>query len=178
MNPKLGKVRHPKEPKRELKNHKTNQIYPKGFKGSICDDCIHNHDGKCDTHPCVYEPKRKYYEGKKMIVIGMKGSERIMMKDDSEKLRFDLVPFEPIEALAEILTYGAKKYAPNNWKKGNTHEDIERVFAAFMRHINKYRQGEDIDPESGFPHIYHAFCNLAFIIYHYKTGKKRKRIWD
>ena len=34
------------------------------------------------------------------------------------KLRFDLIPFEFLESVAEVLTRGAVKYGPYNWKRG------------------------------------------------------------
>src|SRR5690606_95094 len=36
-------------------------------------------------------------------------------KDDSDKLRMDLIPPEAMEALAVILGFGARKYAERNW---------------------------------------------------------------
>ena len=34
------------------------------------------------------------------------------------KPRFDLIPFEFLESVAEVLTRGAVKYGPYNWKRG------------------------------------------------------------
>ena len=84
-------------------------------------------------------------------------------KFDTGKLRTDLIPSEPIEALATILTHGAKKYDDNNWMKGLP---FRRVYAAMLRHLLAYRRGEYQDQESGHPHLWHAFCNLAFLIYY------------
>ena len=91
-------------------------------------------------------------------------------KYDKDKLRMDLIPSEPIEALATILTHGAAKYDDNNWMKGLP---FRRVYAAMLRHLLAYRRGEYQDQESGHPHLDHAFCNLMFLIYynhpnHYK----------
>ncbi|MFX0071884.1 MAG: dATP/dGTP diphosphohydrolase domain-containing protein, partial [Candidatus Hermodarchaeota archaeon] len=126
-----------------------------------CNTCDHLHGSKCDISGCIaydkYIPK---------IEMDQSKLPKKMMKFDSEKLRYDLVPFGPIDGLALVLTYGAGKYAPHNWKKGNTPEDIERINAALMRHYSKYRQNEYYDPESGMPHLYHALCNLVFLIWH------------
>ena len=84
------------------------------------------------------------------------------MKYDGEKPRWDLVPFGAVERIVDVLTYGAKKYAPNNWQKV---EPVDRYFAAAMRHLSAYRQGEKIDPESGLPYLAHAACSLIFLIW-------------
>lgn len=83
------------------------------------------------------------------------------VKYDGEKLRYDLVPVSFVRAVATILTHGAKKYDDNNWRHGMR---WGRVYAAMMRHIEDWRAGEDIDPESGHHHLWHAACNLAFLI--------------
>lgn len=82
------------------------------------------------------------------------------MKFDTNKLRIDLVPPGAIEALAAVLTYGAKKYKPNNWRS----VEAERYVAAFERHWLAYRQGELLDSESGLPHLAHCMTNLSFLL--------------
>ena len=84
------------------------------------------------------------------------------MKFDSDKLRYDLVPPSALEKIVDVLTYGAKKYAPENWKK--VEEPERRYIAAAMRHIEAFRKGERLDPESGLPHLAHAACCLMFIL--------------
>jgi deoxycytidylate deaminase len=84
------------------------------------------------------------------------------LKFDHDKLRFDLVPPVAFEALAEVLTYGARKYKANNWKNCN---DTSRYIAATYRHIEAYRKGEQYDPESGLSHLKHALTNIAFLLY-------------
>jgi hypothetical protein len=85
------------------------------------------------------------------------------LKNDENKLRVDLVPPEVIEALAEILTFGSKKYEANNWMKGI---DYSRVYGAVQRHLLAWRKGEYIDCESGKPHLWHALCELSFLLYY------------
>jgi hypothetical protein len=89
------------------------------------------------------------------------------VKHDQGKARYDLLPPEALAGLAEILGYGAAKYAPHNWRKGM---DWSRVFAAAQRHVWAYWTGEDTDPESGLPHIDHALCCLAFLSAYQKAG--------
>jgi hypothetical protein len=77
------------------------------------------------------------------------------------KARWELLPLELINEAVEVLTKGAQKYGANNWKKVRDAED--RYYAALMRHIYAYRQGEWNDPETGYSHLSHALCNIIFL---------------
>ena len=92
-------------------------------------------------------------------------------KFDQDKVRYDLLPSEFLEATAVILTFGAKKYGERNWEKGMT---WGRPFAAMMRHLWAWWGGKgpssknflfgDTDSETGRSHLWHAACCLAFLI--------------
>lgn len=84
------------------------------------------------------------------------------LKFDDSKPRYDLIPVEVLRGLADVLTYGAHKYKPNNWKEC---KDTDRYIAALMRHIEAYRGGEKIDKESGLHHLAHAATNIAFLLH-------------
>lgn len=81
-------------------------------------------------------------------------------KHDQDKPRFDLLDPEFLEGTAQVLTFGSRKYAAHNWRKGLP---VSRAIAAAYRHLTALNQGEDIDPESGLPHAYHLACNAQFI---------------
>lgn len=83
-------------------------------------------------------------------------------KDDATKLRYDLMPAIAEAKVVEVLTYGAKKYAPDNWRQ--VPDWRARYLAALLRHVAAWRMGEEIDPESGLPHLAHAVCSLLFLI--------------
>ena len=83
------------------------------------------------------------------------------VKYDSGKPRFDLIPAVPLETLAKIYTMGAEKYADRNWEKGIRYS---RIYAAVMRHLNKYWSSENLDPESGLPHLAHAAWGLLALL--------------
>jgi len=83
------------------------------------------------------------------------------MKFDTGKLRYGLIPPEATKALAEVLTYGAKKYKPNNWREV---DDATRYIDALYRHLEAWRSGEEVDEESGLPHLAHALTNVSFLI--------------
>lgn len=84
------------------------------------------------------------------------------MKFDAGKLRYSLIPPEMTKALAEVLTYGAKKYKPNNWKSV---DDPSRYMDALYRHLEAFRSGETNDPESGLHHLSHAMTNIGFLLW-------------
>lgn len=83
----------------------------------------------------------------------------------SKLARFDLVPEQCLTALAEHYGRGAKKYADRNWEKGYK---WGLSFAAMMRHAWAFWRGEDIDAETGSPHLvavaWHAFALLYFYL--------------
>lgn len=81
------------------------------------------------------------------------------LKYDSEKPRMDLLDADFLEGVAQVLTFGAKKYAAHNWR-GGIH--ISRLLAGCYRHIGAFNRGEDTDPESGILHLHHAACCLMF----------------
>lgn len=82
-------------------------------------------------------------------------------KFDNGKPRMDLLPPQSIVQLAEIFSYGAKKYAERNWEHGIK---WGRVYAALQRHLHAFWSGVDVDKESGLKHLAHAgFAILALL---------------
>lgn len=84
-------------------------------------------------------------------------------KNDAGKARYDLVLPEFEDAVAKVLTFGAEEYGANNWQKVEDREN--RYYAALRRHIAAWRKGEELDEESGLPHLAHAACNIMFLMY-------------
>lgn len=83
------------------------------------------------------------------------------IKADAGKPRFDLLPPEFLTETAEVLTYGANKYTPNNWANG---ADWSRYYSAMQRHLWAWWSGEDKDAETEITHLAHAACCLAFLM--------------
>lgn len=84
------------------------------------------------------------------------------VKYDEGKARWDLLPWEPMGDVVSVMTYGSKKYAPDNWKLVPQPE--RRYFAAAMRHLQKHRLGETHDGD-GQRHLACAVCDLLFLIH-------------
>lgn len=83
------------------------------------------------------------------------------MKHDAGKTRMDLLDPHAIEQLALVLTFGAAKYQPQNWRRGISKS---RLLGAALRHLFSYMRGEDLDPESGLSHVAHAMCCCMFLL--------------
>jgi len=84
------------------------------------------------------------------------------MRFNNSKLQWSLVDYKSLEPMVRVLEFGAKKYAPDNWKKGL---DTLKICESLLRHIYAFMDGEDIDPESGESHIGHMMCNTLFLSY-------------
>lgn len=80
------------------------------------------------------------------------------VKHDFGKPQFRLIPQEALESLARVMSYGANKYAPDNWRKVDSGHD--RYMDAALRHINAHLRGEVLDDESNLPHLMHAVASL------------------
>lgn len=98
----------------------------------------------------------------------MKGivMETIEVKKDKGKNRLDLLPWDALDEVGKVLTYGINKYPlpKENWRLNSTKEDIPRYKAALLRHFSANEQGEELDEESGLPHMAHIATNALFII--------------
>ena len=95
------------------------------------------------------------------------------VKHDGEKVRTDLVPVRPVLDVAAVLTYGAAKYDDRNWETGIM---WGRLYGAALRHLFAWWGGEDMDPESGLPHLAHATCCLMFLMEYRHTMPAT--VWD
>lgn len=84
------------------------------------------------------------------------------VKYDDNKPKFSLVKPEAFVEMVKVLTYGAKKYSPDNWKLLENSQ--QRYFDAANRHMWAWFGGEKNDRESGYHHLAHAMCSLLFIM--------------
>lgn len=90
------------------------------------------------------------------------------LKFDESKLPLQLLPFDAITEIAKVLAFGAKKYAPNNWRKGIAYG---RLFRAAVGHCISWWMGEDLDPETSLSHLAHAGCCVLFLIHFTLQGR-------
>ena len=93
------------------------------------------------------------------------------IKYDNGKPAWHLVPPGMFSKVVEVFTFGAHKYAPDNWKLLDEAED--RTYSAAMRHLDKMRDGEWLDEETGLPHAAHAITEIIFWWWHHDNKEKK-----
>lgn len=98
-------------------------------------------------HPSLWQPE----EVKPLVGV----------KDDSDKLRYDLIDLDAEAELAAVLTYGSYKYDANNWREVDDAKN--RYFGAARRHLSKYMRGEVLDPENRLLHLSEAETCVHFL---------------
>lgn len=101
-----------------------------------------------------------------MVNESIQDSDYNEKKFDQGKRRWNLFPFGSAEEIVKILEFGAEKYSANSWQELPNAE--ERYFEACMRHMVAIQKGEDVDQESGMPHLAHAGCNILFLLHFLK----------
>jgi hypothetical protein len=89
-------------------------------------------------------------------------------KLDDGKIPCELLPPEALLATARVLQLGAKKYSNHNWRGGMR---WTRIVGAILRHTFAFMMGEDIDKDSGLPHVDHLACEVMFLQVYYQTRK-------
>ena len=90
-------------------------------------------------------------------------------KHDQGKVRVELLSPIALEEIAKVLTFGAKKYGDNNWRKGLNYT---RLIGAAFRHLLAFMRGEDMDPESGLNHLAHLGCCVMMLLEQVLLGKE------
>lgn len=97
----------------------------------------------------------------------MPNQSKPMGKKTTKDARFDLLPWDALWAVARIFGLGANKYDERNWesglKWGSSH-------SALNRHLALWWAGEEIDSESGMPHIAHVAWHSLVLLAHSLRG--------
>lgn len=84
-------------------------------------------------------------------------------KADYGKEQLTLVPRRIIHDICAIRMYGNQKYpdgGPDNWKNVEKERYRDAAYRYFLAYLDD-PQGKD--KESGFPHLWHLACNIAFL---------------
>ena len=140
----------------------------------IVETCGCAHDGHtliaaCARHSKMFpeadkEPERFVpFEEDQLRQYAVTGA----VKDNRGKAPIDLLPSKALVAIAQVMAYGTRKYKPHNWRLGLS---WGQTYSSLMRHLLAWNDGEEIDPESGLPHLAHAGCQLMFLLEYSQTG--------
>jgi hypothetical protein len=78
------------------------------------------------------------------------------------KTPLSLIPPIAMEKVALVHKLGSEKYGAFNWRK--TGVCATTYVNAIMRHLNAWRDGEDLDPESGISHLAHIACSCNILL--------------
>lgn len=98
------------------------------------------------------------YSVKSKRVVPVEGA-----KFDGGKNRYDLIPFDALDEVVKIYTFGSQKYDDRNWEKGIKYG---RIVGAMFRHFYEWIKGSRKDHESGLHPLAHmAWGVMALLAY-------------
>lgn len=87
-------------------------------------------------------------------------------KDDKDPLEY--LVWSVLGADARVHKHGADKYGVCNWRvdaiKASTY------VGAIARHLSAWSRGEDLDPDSGLPHLNHIRACCAVVLDSIEAG--------
>ena len=152
-----------------------------------CETCFYEHRGTLEE-PCVscisvgpHEDTFKNYVSMKFldnvengpwntVVAGLSETPKQGVKYDDGKARWELIPFRAMRDVVDVLTYGSRKYADDNWKI--VPDARKRYISAAFRHLTDWAGGEKKDSETGKSHLAHAICCLLFLLWFEQEDEK------
>jgi hypothetical protein len=78
------------------------------------------------------------------------------------KGRFDLIPYEGLEALAKVFETGSLKYGDRNWEQGMP---VSRFIDSMCRHAMKAASGQTDEPHLAMC-MWNACCAITMMVRH------------
>lgn len=79
----------------------------------------------------------------------------------TKKVPFSTVPAPFVAEVGLAMLEGALKYGRHNYRVIGVRTSV--YYDAALRHLNAFWEGQDIDPDSGLPHIIKAAACLAVL---------------
>ena len=141
----------------------------------ICSTCGYagtSHDPRCPNATAlnvanantgrVIEVDPRIY-GAFMSSLAHKAAEGTKQSNPKDALGTAKVPFStvPANVLAEVavaMAEGARKYGRHNYRVVGVRSSV--YYDAALRHLVAWWEGEDVDPDSGVPHVVKAITTL------------------
>jgi hypothetical protein len=114
-----------------------------GWTGKDIDNALINHGGVLYAHMASQ--------------VDTKNNDipNIGVKYDNDKPRYSLVPQDALHEVVKVLTYGAKKYSDDNWKKV---PDLQRRYKDAGGRHEYQGESNDFDDETSLYHLAHKIC--------------------
>lgn len=78
------------------------------------------------------------------------------------KVSISKVPVVAIVHAAHAMMQGAERYGAHNWRAKKVQAHI--YYDAFNRHVMKWWEGQELEPDSGCHHLGHAIACLAILL--------------
>lgn len=106
----------------------------------------------------------------KVIIKDIPGWKETNPKDavGIRKASMSCIPAPFLMALGGAMAEGAFKYGRHNYRASGVRVSV--YYDAFMRHMTAYWEGEDIDPDSGVPHMIKAAACIAVLYDSWRWG--------
>jgi hypothetical protein len=95
-----------------------------------------------------------------------KNDPRLVPTNPKDALGVAKVPLHCVSCAVQMevglaMMEGGRKYGTHNYREKGVRASV--YYDAAMRHIMSYWEGEDIDPDSGLPHIIKAIATLTVL---------------
>ncbi len=78
-----------------------------------------------------------------------------------KKSRTSAIPQWFVQKLGQVMQHGREKYGRFNWRIKSI--KATDYWDAIDRHMDAWKAGEDIDPDSGIHHLIHVAANCAVV---------------
>lgn len=82
------------------------------------------------------------------------------IKPGNDKDPWHLLPTRALRAIVRVFGFGLTKHTANDWPQ--VPKDVH--YAALLRHLMAWREGEMFDPESKHPHLAHVGARLLMLL--------------
>lgn len=95
-------------------------------------------------------------------------------RDNAGKPDLSLLPYTFEVAVARVMEKGAAVYGRDNYRNGHT---ATNIVGSMKRHIGKFLSGEDMDTDSGEPHLAHIAANCLMALEQIRLGTFKDDRW-
>jgi hypothetical protein len=79
----------------------------------------------------------------------------------TKKVPFSTVPARVVAEMGLALLEGARRYGRHNYRASGVRASV--YYDACLRHLTAWWEGQDVDPDSGLPHVVKALACLAVL---------------